>query len=126
VTQSERDEPSIKVREKIILEVMNGAEDGRLVVCEESPVSIGRASDNTVCLPYDHLISRHHAQVVKSGANFILRDLSSTNGTFVGRERVLKETPVKPNMLFRVGATLLRIKSSSSGEPPREPAEPSE
>ena len=40
----------------------------------------------------------------------ILEDLGSTNGTFVGKERVLKGVSLDPDTFFRVGATLLRIK----------------
>lgn len=96
--------------EKIIVEVMNGPEDGRAISCEEMPISIGRATDNLVRLSYDHLISRHHASVRKMENKFILRDLNSTNGTFVGAKRVKKDSPIMPDMLFRVGSTLLRMK----------------
>jgi pSer/pThr/pTyr-binding forkhead associated (FHA) protein len=101
--------PSGKTK-TIIVEVMNGPEDGRVIVCEEMPISIGRTTDNLVRLSYDHLISRHHASVRKLEDKFVLFDLNSTNGTFVGTKRVKKNVPIKPHMLFRVGSTLLRMR----------------
>jgi pSer/pThr/pTyr-binding forkhead associated (FHA) protein len=102
------------VDKKIIIEVMNGPEDGRLITCEHAPISIGRDSDNAVSLPFDHLISRNHARILNPGNEFILCDLNSTNGTFVGSKRVKKNMSIKPRMLFRVGGTLLRIRTTSS------------
>lgn len=96
--------------EPIKIEIMNGPEDGRVVVCDILPISIGRADENPVSLPWDHLISRRHALVTKSGDSLFLRDLNSRNGTFVGKEQVRESTPIEPDELFRVGATLLRIR----------------
>lgn len=103
--------------ENIIVEIMSGPEDGRLVSCNKTPISIGRASDNDVRLLYDHLISRYHARILKPEEQFVLCDLKSTNGTFIGKKKVRKDSPIKPRKLFKVGATLLRIKTPSSGEP---------
>lgn len=105
--------------DKIIVEVMNGPEDGRVVVCDKIPVSIGRGTDNRVCIPYDHLVSRHHAKIAGSEGKFLLCDLNSTNGTFVGSERVREDTPIEPNKLFRVGATLLMLKLRSADASPK-------
>lgn len=95
----------------IVVEVMNGPEDGREIVCNKTPITIGRSNENSVSLTCDHLISRCHARVAKSGDEFKLKDLGSTNGTFIGKKRIReKSVPVKSDELFRVGATLLRIK----------------
>lgn len=113
------DEPPAERTKKIIVEIMNGPEDGRLVVCDKTPISIGRGTDNNIGIPYDHLASRHHAKIVKSEEKLILRDLNSTNGTFVGGKRVREDTPIKPKKLFRVGATLMMVKLRSAGPSPK-------
>jgi pSer/pThr/pTyr-binding forkhead associated (FHA) protein len=105
------------MNEAVVIEVMNGPEDGKLVTCDQSPISIGRAEDNVLRLAFDHLISRHHALVRISEGSFILCDLHSTNGIFVGDERVTTDTVIAPGKLFRVGATVLRIKIGSPGPP---------
>ena len=97
--------------DRIVIEVMSGPEDGRKLACSKSPITIGRASENSVSLPSDHLISRRHARVSISEGEFSLEDLGSANGTFLGKKRLRKKAArVKPDELFRVGATLLRIK----------------
>lgn len=102
----------------ITVEVMNGPEDGREIVCDRLPITLGRSGENSIGLSCDHLISRNHARIHKSDKGFTLEDLKSTNGTFIGKKRVRKSTPVKPSQLFRVGATLLRMKIRPAQKPP--------
>ena len=109
------DEVPTEKAEQAVVEVMSGPEDGRLIVCEKTPISMGRASDNVVHLPYDHMISRHHAKIVKSKGKFILQDLGSTNGTFVGGKRVRESLAIEPGELFCVGATQLVLRPFSEG-----------
>ena len=109
----EREEPKAgptRKTRKILIEIMNGPDDGRVVVCDKTPITIGRGSDEAMHLPYDHLISRHHARITVSEGKFILSDLNSTNGTFIGKKRIREDTVIESNMLFRVGATQLMIK----------------
>jgi pSer/pThr/pTyr-binding forkhead associated (FHA) protein len=108
--QPQLGEVPLEKAEPIKIEIMNGPEDGRVVVCDILPISIGRTDESSVSLPHDHLISRRHALLTKSGDGIFLSDLNSRNGTFVGKERVRESTPIEPDELFRVGATLLRIR----------------
>ncbi|MBI5118630.1 FHA domain-containing protein [Candidatus Poribacteria bacterium] len=99
---------------KFVIEVMNGPEDGRTTVCDQMPITIGRATDNAVHLPYDHLISRHHARLVEAEGKMMVCDLKSTNGTFVGSRRVHGKIVIERGKLFRVGATLLCMRSGEA------------
>ena len=54
----------------------------------------------------DTTVSRLHAEIVRGRDGTILRDLGSTNGTFVGAVRV-KEVYLAPDTRFRVGNTHL-------------------
>ena len=102
--------------DRIVIEIMSGPEDGRKIACSKTPITIGRAGENSVSLPGDHLVSRRHARISRSEGEFSLEDLGSANGTFLGKKRVLKKgARVKPDELFRVGATLLRIKPRRVG-----------
>lgn len=53
-------------------------------------VTIGRDPENDVVIP-DRRVSRHHAEVIQVGSEFVLRDCESKNGTFVNGERVVQE-----------------------------------
>jgi ABC-type multidrug transport system ATPase subunit/pSer/pThr/pTyr-binding forkhead associated (FHA) protein len=76
--------------------VLAGTEAGAVAIVGDAGVgpragtviSIGRASDNTVVLADDLLVSRHHAQVRAQGHKGELTDLGSSNGTFVNGQRV--------------------------------------
>ena len=48
----------------------------------EGKTSVGRISENQLHIPDDSVSSRH-AEVVYENANFYVRDLDSTNGTFI-------------------------------------------
>lgn len=50
-------------------------------------LTIGRNSDNDIVI--DSLaVSGYHARIESVAANFVVRDLESTNGTFVNNERI--------------------------------------
>jgi len=63
----------------------------RRVMVEARPFRVGRRSGLELSLPSD-LVSKEHAELVVDGAQLRVRDLGSTNGTFVNRERVGEAT----------------------------------
>jgi len=67
--------------------------------------TIGRAEDNAVPLS-DPGISGRHAEIVAQGGGFVLRDLGSSNGTFVNG-RPVTETPLYAGDEIVVGTTRL-------------------
>jgi transcriptional regulator with GAF, ATPase, and Fis domain len=56
----------------------------------------------------DKAISGTHFEILAGDDGYRLRDLESTNGTFIGDLRV-REVWLKPNQEFRVGHTMLRF-----------------
>lgn len=65
--------------------------DAESVFLLEAPrFTIGRGSENSLCLP-DQSISRYHAEVIRLGGDFLLRDLGSTNGSFINGDRVTEQ-----------------------------------
>ena len=76
-------------------------------------VSIGRSPENVVVIP-DAGVSRNHAELERNGDRVILKDLQSSNGTYLydGKEfRKIEDTAeVGPNSLLKFGTgTILRI-----------------
>lgn len=73
-------------------------------------VTLGRRAENDVALPLDPRVSRFHAQIGRGPDDtWLLEDLDSTNGTFVGRRRIYAPTPIRPGEPFRIGRTWLMI-----------------
>jgi pSer/pThr/pTyr-binding forkhead associated (FHA) protein len=53
----------------------------------EDTVSVGRLADNHLQIE-DESVSSRHAQLILSGETHLLKDLGSTNGTFVNGQKV--------------------------------------
>ncbi len=87
------------------LTVTAGEGLGRSWQVDRDVIRIGARADNDVVLT-DSTVSRGHAEIVRGQHGTVLRDLSSTNGTFVGPVRI-REVYLAPDTRFRVGNTEL-------------------
>jgi pSer/pThr/pTyr-binding forkhead associated (FHA) protein/tetratricopeptide (TPR) repeat protein len=65
-------------------------------------VKVGRVADGNDIAIQDDSVSREHARFTRAGRGYVLRDLSSANGTSVNGERIL-ERPVASGDLVRFG-----------------------
>jgi predicted component of type VI protein secretion system len=72
---------------------------------------VGRNADNDFPIPHDS-ISGFHCEITVSDQGVFLKDLGSTNGTFVNREPV-SEARVKTGNRLRFGAVELLFESDS-------------
>lgn len=88
-------------------------------------VSIGRRCTNDVCLSWDACVSRDHARLQQDGDGWVLEDLGSTNGTYLGQQRLTEPTVVRPGDRIRVGRTWLELRVQEQPEElEHEPVEP--
>src|SRR5436190_9840979 len=69
------------------LVVIYGLELGRKYNLESPNVVIGRSSKADVQIDQES-VSRNHAKLVNTGKSIILRDLGSTNGTYVNDQLI--------------------------------------
>ncbi|MGC1418511.1 MAG: DUF3662 and FHA domain-containing protein [Acidimicrobiales bacterium] len=83
------------------------ANDGRSFNIGDRPLVIGRSPDVDVVIN-DTNVSRRHAEVWKTGEGVAVRDLQSTNGTFVNGHRITAVS-LSPRDDVTVGALHLRI-----------------
>jgi hypothetical protein len=91
------------------LVVTDGALQGTTVPLAGVPITIGRADDSTLVLTDDY-VSTRHARLVPRDDQWVLEDLGSTNGTYLGRQRVTDPTPVPLGAQIRVGKTVLELR----------------
>ena len=75
----------------------------------EGGLSMGRAEQREVVLP-DPAASRSHAEIVKQGDGWLLKDFGSVNGTFVNSKRV-REHDLSDGDRVRIGATEFRFEA---------------
>ena len=88
------------------LSVIDGPHTGEVFELTANRTLIGRDLNNGIRLP-DGLVSRHHAEVVREGDAYKLRDLKSTNGTFVN-ELPVTETVLRHGDIVQMADVTLR------------------
>jgi pSer/pThr/pTyr-binding forkhead associated (FHA) protein len=90
------------------LVVSEGPLRGTTLPLTSSAILIGRAPSCTLVLDDDYSSSRH-ARIFPSGDQWILEDLGSTNGTFIGNQRVSAPTPLSPGTQVRIGQSVVEL-----------------
>ncbi|MCI0333905.1 MAG: ATP-binding protein [Planctomycetes bacterium] len=85
--------------------VIQGRDQGTRFRLENANVTIGRGSTSTVQL-HDTEVSREHAELRRRGDVFLVRDLGSSNGTFVNGKQI-KEQELASGDQLQLGRTLL-------------------
>jgi DNA-binding NtrC family response regulator len=78
----------------------------------EEPLSLGGAPDNAMTLS-DRAVSRYHCRIEPSAHGVWVRDLGSTNGTWVDGLRIRRHE-LRSGAVLRVGRTELRVVRRSS------------
>jgi len=91
----------------VVLRVLEGPEPGKGYQITEAPLTIGRDNICSITIN-DPRMSRQHAVIYYYHPDFFIKDLGSTNGTFVN-ERMVKQTRLKNGDQIRMGGTLFEI-----------------
>ena len=77
--------------------------------------TIGRVEDNAFQIP-EPSVSSHHCEVSLLGTVVSVKDLDSTNGTFIDGDPV-KETVLKSGQTLRLGQIELRLEGGAPAAP---------
>ncbi|MFO0949299.1 MAG: ATP-binding protein [Planctomycetota bacterium] len=93
------------------LTVIQGPDRGRRFELDDKVPTIGRDAKNSIRL-HDSEISRQHAEFRQTDNGFIVRDLNSSNGTYLNGERI-EYGAVKTGDRIRVGRTELIFTADS-------------
>jgi pSer/pThr/pTyr-binding forkhead associated (FHA) protein len=94
------------------LVVNDGAHKGKVVPIGLSQFLIGR-DPQCHLRPASPMISKRHCALLVKGGKVLVRDLDSTNGTFVNQEQVKKERQLQNGDELKIGplAFLVRIEA---------------
>lgn len=89
--------------------ILEGSNQGEVIKLIEPPILIGRGSDATIRLDDDY-VSTRHASINTTGTDWYVEDLGSTNGTYLGSNRVTEPTGLIVGTQIRIGKTLLELR----------------
>jgi DNA-binding CsgD family transcriptional regulator len=84
-----------------------GPAGAQLVPLAGERTTIGRTPSNDIVLGGDSTVSKLHAVVVRYGSELAVRDVGSSNGTFLNGGRVVSELRLRPGDEIRVGESRL-------------------
>lgn len=91
------------------LVVTEGSLKGTTIALGQAPILIGRAPECTLVLE-DDFASGRHARLSLQQGTWMVEDLGSTNGTFLGRNRVQDPVPIALGAPVRVGRTVIELR----------------
>jgi pSer/pThr/pTyr-binding forkhead associated (FHA) protein len=89
--------------------VTEGGLTGTRIRLTGAPVLIGRANDSTLVLEDDYASTRH-ARISLQNGLWMVEDLGSTNGTYVGSRKVDGPIPLEIGVPVRIGKTVLELR----------------
>lgn len=91
------------------LAIIEGPMRGGSVPLTDNGVLIGRNPECTLVLS-DDFASGRHARIYRDGDGWLIDDLGSTNGTFIGGERIGQGMPLGEGARVRIGQTVLEAR----------------
>ncbi len=94
--------------------VKRGPNAGSKFVLEGEVTRAGRHPDSDIFLD-DITVSRRHAEIVRSGDGYSVRDAGSLNGTYLNRERI-EDAPLANGDELQIGKFRLVFFAGGSGE----------
>ena len=102
------DKTRIASRNDLCLRFISGRyEGGEFPLKTDSEILIGRSDEADVFIDED-LVSRKHAMISQNNENLLIRDLGSTNGTFVNGIQV-SESKLLTGDRILIGGSIMRI-----------------
>lgn len=87
---------------------------GRTHELKADKTTIGRLEDNTFQIA-EPSVSSHHCEVYVRGNDIVVRDLNSTNGTYIGSDKVT-ESVLKPGQVLRLGQIEMRLETEATAQ----------
>ena len=83
------------------LVVRNGPQAGAAMSLDAPITRLGRSTDGEISLD-DITVSRRHAEIIRTGQSYVVRDVGSLNGTYVNNSRI-DEAPLVQGDELQIG-----------------------
>lgn len=94
---------------EMVLTVVQGPYKGRELTFISDSITAGKAPQNDIHL-LDETVSRHHLEIVREGRSYLLRDLGSTNGTFLDGSEI-REAYLRTGAQVTLGQTRFKFRA---------------
>lgn len=91
------------------LVVTEGPLSGTTLPLGVGSLTVGRSPDSALVLD-DGYASSRHARFYNDGGTWFIEDLNSTNGTWVGTQRIYQPIQLDPGMPVTIGKTTMEIR----------------
>ena len=89
---------------------------GRTYELNVEKTTVGRVEDNAFQIA-EPSVSSHHAEIILKGNDVVIKDLNSTNGTFINGEKIT-EAVLKPGQTLKFGQVELRLEGKDGAGAP--------
>ena len=104
------------------LVVLSEGMTGQAYELKVDKTTIGRVDDNT--FPVAHpSVSSHHCEVLLKGNDVVIKDLNSTNGTFINNQQVTGEAVLKAGQILRLGQVEIRLEAPGATSSAKRPVD---
>jgi pSer/pThr/pTyr-binding forkhead associated (FHA) protein len=99
------------------LVLLSAGMTGRTHELKADKTTIGRVEDNAFQIP-EPSVSSHHCEVLLKGEDVLVKDLNSTNGTYINGQKV-SESALKPGQVLRLGQIEMRLETDTPAAAPK-------
>lgn len=107
--QQHKKRKSTILKEKAVLLILSTEELGRTFVIDSDEITIGRNPNCDIRLNDPEVSGEHCRITVPAERTFIIEDLDSTNGTFINKKALKKQTQLFYSDRLVLGKTVLRF-----------------
>ncbi|HSH15140.1 MAG TPA: FHA domain-containing protein [Verrucomicrobiae bacterium] len=87
---------------------------GRTYELKVDRTTVGRVEDNAFQIA-EPSVSSHHCEILLRGDQVIVKDLDSTNGTFINGQKIT-ESPLQSGQILRLGQVEVRLETGEAKE----------
>ena len=99
------------------LVVLSEGMTGQSYELKVDKTTIGRVEDNAFPIQQPS-VSSHHCEILLRGNEVVVKDLNSTNGTFINNQQVTTEAVLRPGQILRLGQIELRLEDGAAASAP--------